>query len=150
SIRKGSFFIHFKIALKDCMFLIWKWFLETPQITIMREIDISQQTIIKFFKRMQLSIGKCLQIKKVKLGGRGILCQIDESLFRCKPKYHRGRASSNELWVFGIVDTSSAEGSYYLELVENRSASQLIPIIKRVCREGTVIVSDQCVLTMDW
>ena len=60
------------------------------------------------------------------LGGQGVVVQIDESLFRHKPKvniegseqlltfcdifsqHHRGRPRS-EQWVFGMVDTSTGD-----------------------------------------
>ena len=32
------------------------------------------------------------------LCGQGVVVQIDESLFRHKPRYHRGRAPWNEVW----------------------------------------------------
>ena len=71
------------------------------------------------------------------------MVQIDESLFRHKPKFHRGRATSHELWVFGMADTSYSPSKIYLELVENRSAATLLPIIRRVARSGSIIVSDE-------
>ena len=42
------------------------------------------------------------------LGSNGVVVQIDESLFRHKPKHHRGRATTNEVWVFGLCDTSQS------------------------------------------
>jgi hypothetical protein len=77
------------------------------------------------------------------LGGRGIICQVDQDLFRYKPKYQRGRAPDHELWVFGIADTSCRSAKLFLKLVQNRTAVQLLPIINEVCREGTVIYCDE-------
>ena len=78
----------------------------------------------------------------MKLGGPGVICQIDESAFSHKPKYHRGRAPKSEIWVFGIVDTSFTPGRAYLQIVEDRSAATLLPIIRDVCKPGTIIHSD--------
>lgn len=77
------------------------------------------------------------------LGGQDIICQVDESLFRHKPKYHRGRATEHELWVFGIADTSYSPAKIFLKLVEDKSAASLIPHIYERCRTGTIIISDQ-------
>ena len=35
------------------------------------------------------------------LGGSGIICQIDESLYVHKQNYHRGRTSEHQAWVLG-------------------------------------------------
>ena len=68
--------------------------------------------------------------------------QIDESLFSSKPKHHEG-CSDALLWVFGMVDTSNSPAIGYMEIVENRSADVLLPIIKKVIRPGSIIHSDQ-------
>ena len=78
-----------------------------------------------------------------KLGGPGVIIEIDESLFRHKPKYHRGRAPQNELWVFGMVDTSYTPCRGYMEIVERRDAATLIPIIEQHVAPGSIIHSDQ-------
>src|SRR6187402_2665159 len=78
----------------------------------------------------------------IRLGGTGVICQIDESLFAYKPKYHRGRAPENEKWIFGIVDTSFTPARGYMECVERRNAATLLPILERVCLPDTAIVSD--------
>ncbi|MGL6009009.1 MAG: hypothetical protein ACRC1D_06100 [Culicoidibacterales bacterium] len=106
----------------------------------MREIDISQKTIEKVFKKLRGSIKKYFSVNPVKLGGVGIICQIDESLFRHKPKYHVSRHPTNEKWVFGIADTSYSPAKVYLSCVPNRRAETLLPIINEVCRTGTIIV----------
>ena len=78
----------------------------------------------------------------VKLGGAAIICQIDESLFCHKTKYNVGRRSNNQAWVFGIFDCSYTPSKGYMEIVNDRSASTLLPIIRNVCKIGTIIHSD--------
>jgi hypothetical protein len=65
------------------------------------------------------------------------------SLFRYKPKNHRGRAPENEKWVFGIADCSYTPAKVFLQSVQDSSASTLLPLISRVCRPGTIVVSDE-------
>ena len=84
-----------------------------------------------------------LEQEPIQLGGPGIIVQIDESLFRHKPKYHRGRPPRSEQWVFGMVDTSTSPATGYMELVEKRDAATLLPIINRIVRPGSIIHSDQ-------
>ena len=77
-----------------------------------------------------------------KLGGPNVIFQVDESVFSHKQKYHRGR-SSDEIWVFRIVDTSFKPAKDYVEVVSKRSANILLPIIRRICLPGTIVHSDQ-------
>ena len=74
------------------------------------------------------------------------MVQIDESLFRHKPKvatikkqhitlnnefqHHRGRATTLEMWVFGMVDTSVSPAMGYMEIVARHDAATLLPIIQ--------------------
>ena len=76
------------------------------------------------------------------MGGPGIICEVDESMFSYKPKNHRGRSPEEPRWVFGIFDTSFLPALSYMEFVENRSAETLIPIIQRICIPGTIIHAD--------
>lgn len=143
SIRVNSFFNEFKISLRESLTLIWKWGGEITQKEVMREVPISPSAIIKIFNLLRTLCCRYFMQNPVILGGSGVLCQIDESLFRHKPKNHRGRAPEHKLWVFGIADTSYTPAKVYLKLVENRSAATLVPIICEKCRPGSIIVSDE-------
>jgi hypothetical protein len=77
------------------------------------------------------------------LGGDGVICQIDKSLFRHKTKNHRERAAELELWVFGMIECVGPRSKVFITVVPNRSAATLLPIIHGISREGTIIVSDE-------
>ncbi|KAI5154118.1 hypothetical protein ENBRE01_3300 [Enteropsectra breve] len=78
-----------------------------------------------------------------KLGGPGIVCQIDETKLNHKPKYNVGNWLRTELWAFGIVDTSYSPSLGYTLIVDQRNKRTLYPIIQRICLSGTIIHSDQ-------
>ena len=46
------------------------------------------------------------------------------------------------MWVFGLVDTSSTPAKGYMEVVPDRTANTLLPIIQRVVAPGSIIHSD--------
>ena len=56
---------------------------------------------------------------------------------------HRGRPPRQERWVFGLCDTSFEPALGYMELVPDRRAGTLLPIIQAHVQPGTVIVSDE-------
>ena len=58
-------------------------------------------------------------------------------------QHHRGRPTTAEQWVFGLVDTSQSPALGIMELVPSRDAATLLPIIQQHVRPGTVIWSDE-------
>ena len=68
---------------------------------------------------------------------RGVV-EIDESAF--KRKNNSGSQSSHK-WVFGLYERERK--LVYMEIVKNRLATTLIPIVQRMCEPGTTIISDQ-------
>ena len=67
----------------------------------------------------------------------------DASLSRCSSScdFQRQPETASEQWVFGICDTSTTPGVTYMEIVPDRRAQTLIPIIERVVRHGSIIHS---------
>ena len=58
-------------------------------------------------------------------------------------QHHRGRATTQEVWVFGMVDTSSTPALGVMVTVPNRSAQTHLPIMQRHLWPGTTDYSDQ-------
>ena len=78
-----------------------------------------------------------------RLGGPGVIVQIDDILFCHKAKYNRGRRSSKEQWLVGLTETSAKPAITYMQTVDKRDVDTLLPIIQRVVQPGTIIHSDQ-------
>jgi len=72
------------------------------------------------------------------IGGPGKFVEIDKSKFG-KRKYHRGKRVEG-VWVFEGKERESKH--CFFEVVEDRSAATLIPVIKKYIRPGTTILSD--------
>ena len=65
-------------------------------------VGVDECTIIHWYKRFRDACSYDLVQKNEKIGGPGIVVQIDESVI-AKRKYNRGHAVK-ERWVFGIPD----------------------------------------------
>ena len=143
SIRSGSFLSCSTISLRSWVEVLYRWSKNDCITRILEDIVISKPTLIKIFKEIRAKITRYYEINPFKLGGPNKTCQIDESLFCHKPKYHRGRASNSQIWVFGIVDTSFVPVKCFLKVVPDRKSSTLIPIINDICLPGTIIFSDE-------
>jgi hypothetical protein len=142
SIRSESVLETTRWDLKGFVFSVYLWSIETPERRVCEMTGFSKPTVILIYALLRVVCRKHFEHNPVKLGGEGIICQVDESLFTYEPKYHRGRYPEHPRWVFGIVDTSFTPGLGYMEFVERRDKQTLLPIIERVCRPGTIVYSD--------
>ncbi|CAN7974879.1 unnamed protein product, partial [Ixodes persulcatus] len=77
------------------------------------------------------------------LGGVGEVVQVDESLFRGKLKYNRGRllAGDNGPWIVGLISDST--GELRLFEVKRRNRRTLHAIVARNVYPGTTVVTDK-------
>ena len=75
------------------------------------------------------------------LGGPGVIVEIDESLWRGRRKYNRGRNVSREGWVFGCFDRSTKKVAMFE--VKDRTAATLMEKIEKHIMPGSVIYSDE-------
>ena len=72
---------------------------------------------------------------------RGLKCLLNNTFLIFQ--YHRGRATRQEVWVFGMCDTSQIPALGVMEIVPNRAAVTLLPILQQHLRSGTTVHSDQ-------
>lgn len=142
SIRTGSFFDSSKCSLGSILHVIFLWTIETNVKQAVIQTAVSKTTIIEFYRRLREICTSFFNANPVRLGGPGVSVQVDESLFRHKQKYHRGRAPTRNAWVLGIVDTQYTPARGYMTLVRRRDARTLLPIIRRVVLPGSTIHTD--------
>ena len=141
SIRTGSFFYKSRLPLAKWVYFFYLWAQETDQEGSWIDWCIRKDSCPSF-----PVLQRCLQHKTTaypKLGGPGVILQIDESLFCHKANDNRGRRASKEQWVFGIADTSYKPAITYMEVVQKHDADTLLPIIERIACPGSIIHSDQ-------
>ncbi|KAL2077518.1 hypothetical protein ACEWY4_027022 [Coilia grayii] len=86
--------------------------------------------------------------KEQRLGGRREFVVIDESHFRHKRKYGRGRMAggwTRKNWVFGMlgVKRKGQRSRPVLRLVQRRAREELLPLIVHHVRRGTCVLSDE-------
>ncbi|KAG1930514.1 hypothetical protein F2P79_022276 [Pimephales promelas] len=110
----------------------------------------SSATLSKMSQKLRLVCKDALKRFKKKtgqrMGGRTEFIVIDESNFRHKRKYGRGRVGGTwkrKKWVFGMLAIKARRRRPILRLVERRSRNNLIPIIRRHVRPGSSILSDE-------
>ncbi|XP_071965519.1 uncharacterized protein [Antedon mediterranea] len=142
AMRTGTFLAGQKIAMDDWLNLVYYWATETSVKHAIVHTGLKPKVVIQQYRFLRDICSQKLLQTPTLLGGPGVVVQIDESCFSHSRKNGRGRAPEREMWVFGLVDTTTKPARGYLQFVEDRSAATLLPIIEDKTRPGTIIHSD--------
>lgn len=137
-MRKGTFFENSHLSILKIVSFSYLWLKNVTQDFIMGEINITRDTAVDWSNFCREVVHYGMLLNKNKIGGEGIIVEIDESKFG-KHKYHRGHAVEGQ-WVFGGVERGS--GNCFLVPVEKRDKDTLLNVIKDWILPGTTIVSD--------
>lgn len=95
----------------------------------------------KIFCDFHIKIGIFLEANSIKLGRIGRMCQIDESTFKYKQKFHCGRISQLNRLDLEIVDINVKPEIFFVKSVKNKKFKTLVSIKNEVCKEGIEILS---------
>ena len=86
SIRADSFFSKSKMSLPQWLILIYWWVKEYPVIKAAEEAGVCEASAIDVYQWLREVCSTKLMQQQIRLGGPGSVVQIDESLFKHKPK----------------------------------------------------------------
>ncbi|KAI4293354.1 hypothetical protein PAPHI01_2628, partial [Pancytospora philotis] len=142
SVRHGSIFSGSKVNMYRLFKIIYLWSKEISIKNARQFISVTRKTIDEMYAQLRQIVVQEIQREPIRLGGYGVQCQVDESLFVHKQKYHVGRVAEEQIWVFGIADTSRSPCIGFMQIVDDRTEESLLPIIAEICRPGTTIASD--------
>jgi transposase-like protein len=140
NIRAGSFFGESRLTLAQITSVIYMWSIELTSWQIEQHTRVSQPTVVQWLQYLRDECSWDLVQNPRPIGGVGHIVAVDESLVaRRKPGNRQGRPV-REQWVFGGVDLQNHE--FFMELVPQRDAATLLPIVQRSIAPGTTIWSD--------
>jgi hypothetical protein len=164
SIREGSFFSKSRLPLHKWLLVLHCWSKEFPVKDAADDAEIHKNTECDIYRWLREVCSTKLLQTPIVLGGRGIVDQIDESLFRHKVKVillkyksstlelnllcsitmvvHQGQISGCLGWYIH-VDVSHSPALRYMQIVHQRNAATLLPIIQQHVAPGTIIHSDE-------
>ncbi|XP_052005706.1 uncharacterized protein LOC127659789 [Xyrauchen texanus] len=158
SIRDRSLFHRSHLSLFQWMQFIYRFAqgLRLRQVDMMQdEIAASTTTLSSMSQKLRQVCREAVEKMRIKkgqlLGGRREFVLIDESLFRHKRKYGRGRMGGTwrrRKWVFGMLGVKQEEQKGkrvkpVLRLVERRGRQNLVPLIALHVKTGSSIISDE-------
>uniref|UniRef100_A0A0N5BZL9 DDE_Tnp_IS1595 domain-containing protein n=1 Tax=Strongyloides papillosus TaxID=174720 RepID=A0A0N5BZL9_STREA len=139
SVRNGTFFSKMKAPLHIVLFYLYMFISGSSQTQIINYLKISKETAASLCKYTRQLLGDAVEESDVKIGGPGIIVEIDESKFG-KRKYHRGHRVDGA-WVLEGVEKTS-ERRLFVRVIEKRDARTLETIIKQHVLPGSIIHTD--------
>ena len=89
TIRNGSFFSISRLTLQKWLLLMYLLARQYPVTDAMEEADVDRRTAIDIYQWLREVCSTKLLSSPIVLGGPGVVVQIDESLFRHKPKVNK-------------------------------------------------------------
>lgn len=143
SVRKDSFFENTHASLKEYMKAIYFWSKGTISANILKHVKIRRSALLKLTNKLAEYVKKFFEKNIIRLGGPGVVVQIDETMLNHKIKAHRGRAPKKQTWALGIVDCSTNPGRGIFKIIEKKSAEEIMPLIFKHVRSGSVIHTDE-------
>lgn len=100
-------------------------------------LGINRNTINRYFNLFRLKIAACSNCESSVFSGE---IELDESYFGAKRiRGKRGRGAAGKTPVFGVLKRN---GKVYVEIVNNCSRDELMPIIQGKVLEGSTVYTD--------
>ncbi|CAO0796138.1 unnamed protein product [Mucor circinelloides] len=146
SVLEHSFFAQRRSSLSKQLLVLYFWVNRAPRSFISSVVGLHSSTVKNiiddFYQVMQEDIAEGLSRgdeNALKIGGPGIIVEIDESKFG-KRKYNTGHRVEG-VWVIGGVERTP-ERRVFLVAVENRNAETIKALILRYVAPGSIIHTD--------
>ena len=152
SIRTGTMFDNSQISIATILQIIWHFVHRLTEKQCVQYTNISSKnntTVVKWyaFSRNVCTTWFWKPENTPKLGGYGVIVEMDESYFPGKPKFNKGRSLGDatwyddEKWGFGLTPRGSLD-VVIIQVPSNRSRKTLLPLIDKHCLPGTIFCSD--------
>ena len=109
---------------------------QQPAYRLASDLGIDYQTVTRVYQKLRSALYHITELEGAKLSGE---IEMDESYFGGRRKGKRGRGAAGKSIVFGLLER---DGKVYTRVVEGVSADDLMTIIKKKTRKGSVYYSD--------
>jgi transposase-like protein len=140
SITHNTIFQSSNLKVTDILELIYlKICLNSRYQDVISCTTLTSKTITKWTRYIQQIMANDLEVDDIKVGGPGIVVEIDESKFG-KRKYNRGHRVEG-VWVVGGIERTEQK-RFFLVPVANRNAQTLEAIIRTYVHAGSIIHTD--------
>ena len=122
--------------LKREIAILKGFYLQQPAYRLSHDLGIDYQSVARVYERLRETIYHVAELEGGKLSGE---IELDESYFGGRRKGKRGRGAKGKNIVFGLLER---DGRVYTRVVEQVSKEDLMEIIRKKTRKGSVYYTD--------
>jgi len=109
---------------------------QQPAYRLSHDLGTDYKTITRVYQKLREAIYHVAELEGGRLNGE---VEMDESYFGGRRKGKRGRGAAGKNIVFGLLER---DGKVYTRVVEHVSKEELMAIIRKKTRKGTVYYTD--------
>ena len=116
--------------------IVTGFYQQQPAYRLASDLGVDYQTITRVYQKLRRSLYHIAELEGTKMSGD---IEMDEAYFGGRRKGKRGRGAKGKSIVFGLLER---EGRVYTRVVEGVSADDLMAVIRKKTRKGSVYYSD--------
>ena len=116
--------------------IVQGFYQQQPAYRLTHDLDLHYQSITRVYQRLREAIYHIAELEGKKLNGE---VEMDEAYFGGRRKGRRGRSARGKSIVFGLLER---DGRVYTKVVEHVSKEELMTIIRKKTKKGTVYYTD--------
>jgi len=116
--------------------IVQGFYQQQPAYRLSHDFGLDYKTITRVYQKLREAIYHVAELEDGKLNGE---VEMDESYFGGRRKGKRGRGARGKNIVFGLLER---DGKVYTRVVEHVSKEELMAIIKKKARKGSVYYTD--------
>lgn len=109
---------------------------QIPALRLSYDLGVNYRTVQRVYNKMREILYHVAELEGARLSGE---IEIDEAYFGGRRKGKRGRGSLNKSVVFGLLER---DGRVYTKVVYSLTAENLMEIIRKKTRKGSVYYTD--------
>lgn len=117
--------------------IITGFYQQQPAYRVAADLGVDYQAVTRVYQKLREAIYHMAELEGARLSGE---IEIDEAYFGGRRKGKRGRGAAGKSIVFGLLERN---GRVYTRVVEGVSAEELMEIIRRKTRKGSVYYTDK-------
>jgi transposase len=116
--------------------IVTGFYQQQPAYRLAHDLGVDYQTITRVYQKLRSTLYHVTELEGTKLSGE---IEMDEAYFGGRRKGKRGRGAAGKSIVFGLLER---DGRVYTRVVEGVSADDLMTVIRKKTRKGSVYYSD--------